>query len=127
MKQLTNALSFAAQKHSWQRRKDEAETPYINHLFDVLRTLVHNGRIKDETLLKPGVRHDTVEDTKTTEEELRSRFGEEVTSSVLEVTNDKSLRKIERKRLQIEPLPKNRQAPEPSNWPIRFPISEDPS
>ncbi len=90
MKQLTNALSFAAQKHSRQRRKDEAETPYINHLFDVLRTLVHNGRIRDETLLKPGVRHDTVEDTKTTEEELRSRFGEEVTSSVLEVTNDKA-------------------------------------
>ena len=46
--------------------------------------------------------HDTVEDTKTTADELASQFGDEVMGLVLEVTDDKSLDKAERKRLQIE-------------------------
>ena len=45
--------------------------------------------------------HDTVEDTKTTFEELQQEFGEEVTQYVREATDDKSLPKVERKKLQI--------------------------
>lgn len=39
---------------------------------------------------------------KTEERELRARFGREVASIVVEVTDDKTLPKAERKRLQIE-------------------------
>lgn len=49
--------------------------------------------------------HDTIEDTETTAEELRGQFGDAITSIVLEVTDDKSLPKAERKRLQIEHAP----------------------
>jgi guanosine-3',5'-bis(diphosphate) 3'-pyrophosphohydrolase len=56
--------------------------------------------------LVAGILHDTVEDTDTTPEELRSLFGEDVAAIVLEVTDDKALPKAERKRLQVEHAPR---------------------
>lgn len=50
--------------------------------------------------------HDTVEDTGVTREELAERFGVDVADLVMEVTDDKSLPKAERKRLQIVNAPK---------------------
>ena len=59
-----------------------------------------------------GLLHDTLEDTDATYEDLVQRFGPEVAALVAEVTDDKSLRKDERKRLQIEKTPdRNRGAP----------------
>ena len=49
--------------------------------------------------------HDTVEDTETTKEEIEKLFGETVAKMVLEVTDDKSLPKAERKQQQIEHAP----------------------
>ena len=46
--------------------------------------------------------HDTVEDTETSFDELSDRFGVEVCDVVREVTDDTTLLKEERKRLQIE-------------------------
>lgn len=48
------------------------------------------------------VLHDTVEDTDTTLDEIEDNFGVEIRGIVAEVTDDKSLPKQERKRLQIE-------------------------
>jgi guanosine-3',5'-bis(diphosphate) 3'-pyrophosphohydrolase len=56
----------------------------------------------DEVTLLAAVLHDTVEDTETSFEELTLEFGQEVADLVRELTDDKSLRKEERKRLQIE-------------------------
>ena len=41
--QLLKALSFAAYKHRFQRRKDTEETPYINHPIRVALTLAETG------------------------------------------------------------------------------------
>jgi (p)ppGpp synthase/HD superfamily hydrolase len=49
--------------------------------------------------------HDTIEDTGTTREELEREFGADVAALVAEVTDDKSLPKAERKRLQVEHAP----------------------
>ena len=49
--------------------------------------------------------HDTIEDTKTTREELVLAFGSDVADLVVEVTDDKSLPDVERKRLQVEHAP----------------------
>jgi guanosine-3',5'-bis(diphosphate) 3'-pyrophosphohydrolase len=49
--------------------------------------------------------HDTIEDTATTADELKSIFGEKITSIVLELTDDKSLPKHVRKEKQIEHAP----------------------
>ena len=95
-------LQFAAKKHRNQRRKDAQETPYINHPINVATILSVEALIEDEQVLMAALLHDTVEDTETTFEEIEDLFGVEVCSIVREVTDDKSLEKQERKRLQIE-------------------------
>ncbi|NBB24392.1 HD domain-containing protein [Porphyrobacter sp. SLTP] len=101
---IISAASFAAEKHREQRRKDVDATPYINHPLDVANILIE-ARVEDADILAAATLHDTIEDTKTTPEELRERFGERVCSLVLEVTDDKSLDKLERKRLQVLKAP----------------------
>jgi len=51
--------------------------------------------------------HDTIEDVGVTREKLTECFGAEVADLVAEVTDNKSLPKEERKRLQTENSPKN--------------------
>ncbi|NWI98012.1 MESH1 pyrophosphohydrolase, partial [Pitta sordida] len=75
---LLEAADFAARKHKDQRRKDPEGTPYINH---------------------------PIEDTDTTFAEIEERFGAEVRGVVEEVTDDKTLPKMERKQLQVERAP----------------------
>ena len=99
---LVDAVAFAAYKHRRQRRKDAEASPYINHPIALARVLSVEGGVSDTTLLAAAVLHDTLEDTETTFEELKERFGAAVAAVVLEVTDDKSLPKKERKRLQIQ-------------------------
>jgi guanosine-3',5'-bis(diphosphate) 3'-pyrophosphohydrolase len=99
------AVAFAAEKHRNQRRKDAEASPYINHPIALANVLVNEGDIDDPIVLCAVVLHDTIEDTETTENELRALFGDQVTSIVREVTDDKSLDKDVRKKLQIEHAP----------------------
>ena len=59
----------------------------------------------DVVLVLAGLLHDTIEDTETTLDELEAEFGHEVAELVAEVSDDKTLEKAERKRLQIEKAP----------------------
>src|SRR6185503_15508254 len=102
---LLKALHFAADKHRDQRRKDVEASPYINHPIEVAELLARVGGVTDPVTLQGAVLHDTIEDTKTTPEELEAAFGPEVRRVVEEVTDDKRLPKLERKRLQIEHAP----------------------
>lgn len=99
---ILKAIRFSAEKHNDQRRKDSRSSPYINHPIQVAETLWTVGGVRDEALLVAAILHDTIEDTDTTPEEIRSQFGDEVLGLVLEVTDDKSLPKEVRKQLQIE-------------------------
>ena len=103
--QLLEAIRFAADKHRNQRRKDSEHSPYINHPIEVMQLLWEVGGVRDADVLLAAVLHDTVEDTETRPEEISDRFGEKVLSFVMEVTDDKSLPKDERKRLQIVNAP----------------------
>ena len=103
--QLLEAIRFSAEKHRNQRRKDRDQTPYINHPIEVTQLLWEVGGVRDIDVLLAAVLHDTVEDTETRPEEISARFGEKVLSFVMEVTDDKSLPKSERKRLQIVNAP----------------------
>ena len=99
--QLLKAISFAADKHRFQTRKDKAGTPYINHPINVALTLMETGKEQDQDLLIAAVLHDTIEDTKTQPEEIELQFGRRVLDIVMEVTDDKNLSNEERKRLQV--------------------------
>ena len=108
---LAQAADYAARQHIAQRRKGEAAEPYINHLTEVASLLAEATDGDDVVLLMGGLLHDTLEDTDSTYEDLAQRFGPEVAALVAEVTDDKSLPKEERKRLQIAKTPgKSRRA-----------------
>src|SRR5664279_3764659 len=102
MNLLLSAIAFAAHKHRDQRRKDLVASPYINHPIGLANLLANEAGIEDERVLIAAILHDTIEDTETTEQELIREFGKEVADIVMEVTDDKTLSKADRKRLQIE-------------------------
>lgn len=105
LKVLARALAFAAQKHRDQRRKDFEASPYINHPIALFDHLVNVGSISDTEILCAALLHDTIEDTRTTPEELTEVFGADISGIVQEVTDDKDLEKDERKQLQIDHAP----------------------
>jgi len=103
--QLLRAISFAAKKHTRQRRKNAEQSPYIEHPVQVAQYLWEVGGVRDPEIILAAVLHDTIEDTGTTSQEISIEFGDRVAGIVVEVTDDKSLPKHERKQLQIEHAP----------------------
>lgn len=99
---LTRAYHFAAVKHVGQQRKGKAGEPYVNHLTEVAELVAEATAGRDIDVLIAAVLHDVLEDTPVTPAELSEKFGHKVCLIVQEVTDDKSLPKAERKRLQIE-------------------------
>ena len=103
---VLEAALFAAEKHAQQKRKGLGGEPYINHLIEVAALVAGSISEPDADLVAAALLHDTIEDTATTKEELIRRFGSDVADLVAEVTDDKTLPKQERKRLQVENAPK---------------------
>jgi guanosine-3',5'-bis(diphosphate) 3'-pyrophosphohydrolase len=101
MKELIDAILFAAGSHAGQLRKD-CVTPYINHPIEVMHLLVYTGGIEDPEILMAAVLHDVIEDTSSTAEDIAERFGRNVASIVLELTDDVTLPKEKRKQLQLQ-------------------------
>lgn len=95
------------------------QSPYINHPIGVAYLLWREGGVTDLPTLQvrdgeggtggqcvaspvqAALLHDTIEDTATCEGEIEELFGEEVRGIVMEVTDDKSLAKWERKKYQV--------------------------
>lgn len=102
---ILRAATFAAQKHTGQHRKGERREPYINHPLEVANLLVNIGKVDDVELISAALLHDTVEDCGVTFDEIEESFGPAVAGYVRELTDDKSLPKDERKRLQVEHAP----------------------
>lgn len=102
---ITEAIIFAANKHTSQPRKDKVGTPYVVHPVAVMSLLSSVGGVTDTDTLVAAVLHDTIEDTDTKGPEIETAFGIQVLAYVLECTDDKSLKKQKRKKLQIENAP----------------------
>jgi GTP diphosphokinase / guanosine-3',5'-bis(diphosphate) 3'-diphosphatase len=102
---ILKAAEFAAHRHRRQRRKGNSKRPYIGHCLEVARILAEVGKVEDANILAAAILHDTLEDTKTTPEEIRHEFGPVIEGLVLEVTDDKELPKAERKELQVKHAP----------------------
>lgn len=103
------AAAFAAECHRDQRRRGCAadgtdNIPYVNHVLDVAHRVSQSSHGLDDVLIQGALLHDIVEDTDHTAEDIRALFGADVMALVLEVTDDKSLPKADRKRLQVEKI-----------------------
>jgi guanosine-3',5'-bis(diphosphate) 3'-pyrophosphohydrolase len=105
VQKILDAALFAAQKHTHQRRKGVDAEPYVNHLIEVAQ-LVANATTPAETeVVIAALLHDSIEDVGVTKQELVDTFGQAVADLVMEVTDDKTKPKSERKTLQVVSAP----------------------
>jgi (p)ppGpp synthase/HD superfamily hydrolase len=95
---IHNAIIFAVRKHEGQKRKG-TDIPYIVHPFEVMQILTENGC--DKEVVIAGILHDTLEDTQTTPDEIKSEFGKAVLEIVQSESEDKSKSWKERKQAAI--------------------------
>src|SRR5215813_6969706 len=102
LRMVSEAAELAARRHNGMARKGRGSEPYINHLAEVANLLSSATDGADPELVAAGWLHDTIEDTETTREELAEKFSARVADLVLEVTDDMSLPKAERRQKQIE-------------------------
>jgi (p)ppGpp synthase/HD superfamily hydrolase len=108
---VLRAADMAARWHVHQRRKGIAQEPYINHLLEVASLVAEATSGSDPTLVIAALLHDAIEDQEVPIEMIAREFGKQVADIVMEVTDDKTLAKDERKRRQIEDAPdKSRKA-----------------
>jgi GTP diphosphokinase / guanosine-3',5'-bis(diphosphate) 3'-diphosphatase len=83
---LGGAYLMALEAHEGPRRQDETG---IDHPVGVARILQEHEF--DEKVVAAALLHDVIEDTDTSPEEIRERFGGEVAGLVREMTEDESI------------------------------------
>jgi guanosine-3',5'-bis(diphosphate) 3'-pyrophosphohydrolase len=99
---VLKAADAAARWHVDHRRKGATQEPYINHLLEVASLVAEATEGKDPELIAAALLHDAIEDQEVPAEIIERDFGPRVLALVKEVTDDKTLDKAARKRLQIE-------------------------
>ncbi|KAJ1373222.1 Guanosine-3',5'-bis(diphosphate) 3'-pyrophosphohydrolase MESH1, variant 2 [Parelaphostrongylus tenuis] len=101
----TNLLVCVLSKCGSQVEEEDPYHPRKVRILGVAYILTNEAKVFDVNTLVAAILHDTVEDTKTTFEEIREHFGQEVHDIVKECTDDKSLPRDVRKRMQVENAP----------------------
>jgi len=99
---LRKAFEFALHLHEGQRR-DSGE-PYMAHPLEV--TLILAGMMMDQATLISGILHDVVEDTPVKIDEIKKRFGEDVSRIVDGVTKLSKIQFYSREDRQAESVRK---------------------
>ena len=99
---VVHAAELASRWHVGQRRKGEAQEPYINHLLEVARLVVEATDGTDPDLVIAALLHDAIEDCEIAPATIEATFGADVRALVEAVTDDKSLPKASRKQLQVD-------------------------
>ena len=93
-----DAIKFATYKHMEKRQKVKGtKLPYVVHLSNVaMEILMAAPHSKDFNLIyaiQAALLHDTIEDTETTFDEIKDRFGEDIAIAVLALSKDVKLPK----------------------------------
>lgn len=96
------AAQWAVDAHDGQRRK--SGQPYVLHPLRVASRILWSPLEVDErhTALIAAILHDTLEDTDLPRERIHDRFGKQVLSVVVELTQDPSLPKEARRQKMID-------------------------
>ena len=91
--ELESAYMFAVVAHGQQKRR-YTEEPYVNHCVEVAAEVIkftmtgsEESRDRAMVLGRACLLHDTIEDTDATYQQLRDRFGDEVTLLVFDLTD----------------------------------------
>lgn len=103
MAAVARAAHHAAVLHSSQVRMSVKRVPYVNHLAEVAMLVAEHGG--DAAAIQAAYLHDSVEDTQATLADIEALFGPEVAGLVAELTDDKSMPRLEQKRTQVASMP----------------------
>jgi guanosine-3',5'-bis(diphosphate) 3'-pyrophosphohydrolase len=95
---VRNALEQARSDHEGQVRNGSGGMPYIEHPKTVAALLDEQGY--GEEVLAAALLHDVVEDSETTLDELREKFGEEVAGMVGALTDDESIEEYRERKAE---------------------------
>ena len=87
MSLFDDALMFALERHHGMVRKKNAGIPYLLHPMEA--AVIVGTMTNDQEILAAALLHDVVEDTNTTIEEVRERFGDRVAKLVASETENK--------------------------------------
>ena len=98
---IHKALEFTAVAHGNQLRKG-THIPYIAHPMEAALILTQAGA--SDFLIAAALLHDALEDTNTTEDELKDAFGETVVNFVRYMTKNDDLSWFENRQHSIEKL-----------------------
>lgn len=97
---VCEAMLFCLKFHKNQTR--HGGDPYVIHPFRVFYYIRDILNINDMYILTVALLHDILEDTDASVDEMQAIFGNVVTDTVLELTNDTSLNRSARVRKMIE-------------------------
>jgi (p)ppGpp synthase/HD superfamily hydrolase len=86
---IAEALEVAREAHAGQIRNGSGGMDYIEHPRMVAATLAAHGFA--ESTVAAGLLHDVVEDSETTVDDLRERFGEPIAGLVAALSDDESI------------------------------------
>jgi (p)ppGpp synthase/HD superfamily hydrolase len=92
------ALAYAEHQHAGQRRAADGE-PFILHPVEVGSLLYEAGAT--DPVVAAGVLHDTIEKTSVTETDIRTRFGREIATLVLAVSEDPKIDGYEERKAML--------------------------
>lgn len=99
------AIRAALDAHHGQVRRGDARVPYVAHAFHVALILARLGCAP--RVLQAALLHDVVEDCDGwTVERVEREFGADVARTVAELTEDKSRTWEQRKRAQVDHVPR---------------------
>ena len=104
---LLQTIKYARLAHKDQKRKNSAKDDYIVHAIDMadfIQDVALDLDIWERHIptIQATFLHDTVEDTTVTIQDIARNFGNEVAGIVSQVSDNKSLSKMERKMLQLK-------------------------
>lgn len=95
---IRDALEAAGRAHAGQVRNGSGGMPYIHHPVAVAERLAEDGF--EEGTVAAALLHDVVEDSDTSVEDVRRRFGERIAELVAALTDDESIEPYERRKDQ---------------------------
>ncbi len=108
IEKIREALIMGAYEHRNQKRESKSNPnppPYIYHPIQVSHHLLAKGGVTDPDVLAAALLHDTVEDCKTSPDEIERRFGFRVRQMVDELTDKPGLSSAEQMQYQLEHAP----------------------
>lgn len=90
MRNIEKAITICAELHAGQKRKGDAETPYIVHPIET--AMIVTKHTSYEPAVIAAVLHDTIEDCGYSVDVIAKEFGPEVADLVSLLTDDKNIK-----------------------------------